>query len=187
MVSSKICTSQPSAGMLGLSLGLHLCGWITISMRASLPRLLFSFFCLSFYLLYQIFLLWQNEHKVLSTMIPPGEQQQKLSSETKRQNAGKAQEGVSKDEEKITVRKCECVVCFEEMGDKKLGQKLFCWRPKRHSRALLIPCGHASVCTSCAMKLWKSVKNECPVCRARMTRRPKRLPAAIYLWGCYTS
>jgi hypothetical protein len=75
------------------------------------------------------------------------------------------------------------------MGDTKLGRGLLklcqglprCWKPTSRNRALLIPCGHASICTSCALKLWKSSsRNRCPICRVKLTKRPKRLPAVIH-------
>jgi rubrerythrin len=172
---------------------------------------------LPLFVVIQLFRLWQREHdgrqEIEARVFRTEESLQRFMAETtfssklaqvyrRQQQEEEEVEEEEEEEEKKELhtdddddrkrnlrRRPECAICFEEMGDTKLGRGLLklcqglprCWKPTSRNRALLIPCGHASICTSCALKLWKSSsRNRCPICRVKLTKRPKRLPAVIH-------
>lgn len=69
----------------------------------------------------------------------------------------------------------ECCICYNELqgfslssgpGESSSSKKLF-------KRACFLPCMHANVCASCSEKRWTEGPKECPLCREKLTEKPR--------------
>jgi hypothetical protein len=70
----------------------------------------------------------------------------------------------------------ECCICYRELEEFSLagghGESSSSAK-KLHRRACFLPCMHANVCSTCSDKRWNEGPRSCPLCRHKLTMKPR--------------
>ncbi|KAH7425045.1 hypothetical protein KP509_11G037400 [Ceratopteris richardii] len=104
------------------------------------------------------------------------EEEMKLLEEAEKETEQLIQEWLSKQQEdkkgkeQITEDSInevsECCMCMDELSPK--------------NRAVLYPCGHATICLGCALLVYNEDRKLCPICREKIKKKPMLLPEIYF-------